>query len=71
MSYLILKAEDEGLEVYVYHLARRLNSDVGKCAVLDGSRVVESHVQSSELFHRSIHHALAVCFLQVAFRNAA
>ena len=64
--YLIFEAEDEGLEVDVYHLARRLNSNVDDCANLGGSRVVKGYVQPSELLHRSIHHALAVGFLQVA-----
>ena len=70
-QYLILEAEDEGLEVDVHQLAQRILSHIGKCGRREDSRVVEGHVQPTERLDRGIYHAFAVGFLKCATaRNA-
>ena len=67
-QYLILEAVDKGLEVDIEQLVDRILGDVGEGARDEGSRVVEGHVQPTEVLDRGIHHAFAVGFLKTAIR---
>ena len=67
-QYLILEAVDEGLEVDIEQLVDSILGDVGEGARDEGSRVVECHVQPTEVLDRGIHHAFAVGFLKTAIR---
>lgn len=64
--YLVLEAKGERLEVHVYYRAQPLILDVSEGARVGVASVVEGHVQTTERFHRRIHHAFAVSFLSIA-----
>ena len=62
-THLILEAEHEGLEVDVENHGSHVFGDLRKRGPHENPGVVKGYMESSECFHRDVHHLLAVFFL--------